>query len=57
MARYQYFFDFSTSINCPVKDPGRVPWRVRVLVHRHGLPLPQAAFYAAAIGIVTGENV
>lgn len=55
MTHYQLSFDFSTSIISHTKAPVRVPWRVQAISKRHSLPMAQAAFYAAEMGLPVWE--
>ena len=55
MQHYQLIFDFSTSIIRHTKAPVRVPWRIQAIALRHHLPMAQASFYAAQMGLPVGE--
>lgn len=51
----QLTFNFTTPFYEPKKPLGNVPWRIQAIALRHHLPMAQASFYAAQMGISVGE--
>lgn len=51
----QLSFDFTPPIHRLTMARERVSWRVQALAQRHGLPMSQAAVYAAEMCLPAGR--